>query len=114
MTNGRKGNLDNIKDNISLKFRLYIMSLWLLFLLIFVLTINVDSVFNTNGVYVGILEILKRNWLALSSLALCFLGLFFSFQINYEWKGVSNPSYEISNINNEKSIHALAAAMDLT
>lgn len=61
MTNGRKGNLDNI----SLKLRLYIMSLWLLFLLIFVLTINVESVFNANGGYVGILEILKRNWLAL-------------------------------------------------
>ena len=93
--------MGNIKEYISLKFRFYIMSLWLLFLLIFFLTINVESVFDANGVYVGTLAILKRNWLALSSLALCFLGMFFAFQINYEWKGVANPSYKISNIKNE-------------
>ena len=101
MANGRKSNLENIKENISLKFRFYIMSLWLLFLLIFFLTINVEGVFNAKGIYVGTLEILKRNCLALSSLALCFLGMFFAFQINYEWKGVFNPPYKISIIKNE-------------
>ena len=98
----------NIKENISLKFRFYIMSLWLLFLLIFFLTINVESIFDANGVYVGTLEILKRNWLALSSLALCFLGMFFALQINYEWKGVSNPPYEISSINEYSGFHVPA------
>ncbi len=98
---GGKGSMVNIKEKISLKFRFYIMSLWLLFLLIFFLTINVESIFDANGVYVGTLEILKRNWLALSSLALCFLGMLFALQINYEWKGVSNPPYEISSIKNE-------------
>ena len=27
--------------------------------------------------------------------------MFFALQINYEWKGVSNPPYEISSIKNE-------------
>lgn len=101
MANGRKGNLENIKESISLKFRFYIMSLWLLFLLIFLLTIDVEGVFPAKGGYVGILEILKQNCLALSSLALCFLGMFFAFQINYGWKGAFNPPYEISSIKNE-------------
>ncbi len=98
---GGKGSMVNMKEKISLKFRFYIMSLWLLFFLIFFLTINVESIFDANGVYVGTLEILKRNWLALSSLVLCLLGVFFALQINYEWKGVYNPPYEISSIRNE-------------
>lgn len=88
-----------MKENNSLKLRFYIMSLWLLFLIIFFLTVDVDvnSVFDVKGV----LEIFKQNWLAISSLILCALGVYFAIQINYEWKGVSNPPYKISTIKNE-------------
>ena len=49
------------KENRSLKIRFYIMSLWLLFLLIFVLTVDISSPFDSNGNYLGTMVILSRN-----------------------------------------------------
>ena len=40
------------------------MSLWLLFLLLFIMTVDIACVHDENENYTGILNILKHNWLS--------------------------------------------------
>ena len=77
------------KQGTLMKIRLYIMSLWLLFVLLFLLTIDTTLVSE------------KNNWIAVSSLLLAVIGFVLAWMTSYEWKGVSNPPYEIKAIKNE-------------
>ena len=88
-------------DNIKLKIRFYIMSLWLLFILIFLLTIDIPISFTSGVSFIGIPAFLKRNILSLLSLVLVLASWALSKMTKYEWKGVSNPPYEIVNVKNE-------------
>ncbi|MDO4317457.1 MAG: anti-phage protein KwaA [Lachnospiraceae bacterium] len=85
----------------SLKYKFYIMSLWLLFVLIFLLTVDIPISIAENAECMGILPLLKRNWLAICSLIFALLGLIFAAQTNRKWSGVTNPPYQIKEIKNE-------------
>lgn len=88
-------------DNIKLKIRFYIMSLWLLFILIFLLTIDIPISFAPGASFIGILSLLKRNILSLLSLALVLVSWALSKKTKYEWQGVTNPPHEIITVKNE-------------
>jgi len=88
-------------DNIKLKIRFYLMSLWLLFILIFLLTIDIPISFAHGASFVGILPLLKRNILSLLSLALVLVSWMLSKMTKYEWQGVANPPCEIITVKNE-------------
>lgn len=88
-------------NNISLKVQLYIMSLWLLFLLIFMLTVDIPISFSSNAKFIGIEEILQRNILATISIVMVVIGVILANLMQYRWKGVTNPPYRIKNIKNE-------------
>ena len=88
------------KQGTLMKIRLYIMSLWLLFVLLFLLTIDTTLV-SESGQFIGIIPLLKNNWIAVSSLLLAVIGFVLAWMTSYEWKGVSNPPYEIKAIKNE-------------
>lgn len=88
------------KEDKKLKYKFYLMSLWLLFVLIFVLTVDIPISFSPDAKFIGVGPLLKRNWLAFCSLLLAGLGGFFAVKVRREWKGVTNPPYEIATIEN--------------
>ena len=76
------------------------MSLWLLFLLMFVLTVNVSCIFY-NGQFTGIHNVLRRNWLSSINLFFLALGFIFAKRTEYEWAGAKNPPYKVKSVKNE-------------
>lgn len=96
----RRGNQRREKDTV-IKLRFYFMSLWLLFILIFLLTVDIPISFSKDAHFIGIMPLLKRNWLAFSSLLLAIMGWIVASLERRKWKGVSNPPYEIQSIRNE-------------
>lgn len=83
----------------AIKLRFYFMSLWLLFVLIFLLTVDISICFSEH--FIGFGSLLKRNWLAFISLLLSILGWFVASLEKQRWAGVTNPPYEIESIKNE-------------
>ena len=77
------------------------MSLWLLFVLIFLLTVDIPICFSEDAHFIGFGPLLKRNWLAFISLLLLILGWFVASLEKQRWAGVTNPPYEIESIKNE-------------
>ena len=61
------------EKDVAIKFRFYFMSLWLLFVLIFLLTVDVPLSFSKDVHFIGFVPLLKRNWLAFISLLLAVL-----------------------------------------
>ena len=88
------------KDKI-LKLKFYFMSLWLLFSLIFLLTVDIPICFSRESHFIELWSLLKRNWLALICLILAILGWVISFFEVRKWSGVKNPPYSIESIKNE-------------
>lgn len=88
------------KDTVT-KLRFYFMSLWLLFVLVFLLTVDIPVCFSEDSYFIGIVPLLKRNWLALISLFLAIFGWIVASFEKRKWTGVSNPPYEIEFIKNE-------------
>lgn len=91
-----------MKNNrIKLKIQFYIMSLCLLFFLLFLLTVDIPICFEKDATFIGWIPLLERNWIALLSLLLTFTGLVLAFLMKYKWRGVANPPYKINQISNE-------------
>ena len=88
------------KDKIYIKVRFYIMSLWVLFILIFALTVNIPVYFGADAVFIGIIPLLIRNILPLISLLMVIIGWFLACSVKYKEKGVMNPPFTIKKINN--------------
>ena len=53
------------ENNTAVKLRFYFMSLWLLFVLIFLLTVDIPICFSKDAHFIGFGPLLKRNWLSL-------------------------------------------------
>lgn len=60
------------EQDTAIKLRFYFMSLWLLFVLIFLLTVDIPICFSKDAHFIGFGPLLKRNWLAFISLSLQF------------------------------------------
>lgn len=89
------------KDNESyMKIEFYIMSLWLLFLLIFLLRID-PICFGDCNKFIGIIPIIKRNIIAIIAFLLLMYGFQLTNKYKYKWKGVVQPSVQILSIKNE-------------
>jgi len=58
------------EQDTAIKLRFYFMSLWLLFVLIFLLTVDIPICFSKDAHFIGFGPLLKRNWLAFISLFL--------------------------------------------
>lgn len=96
-----RGNKSSRQSNQSMKIQFYLMSLCLLFVLFFLLTVDIPISFAPNAKFIGFEELLKRNWVAFSSLILALVGLLCAFIIKRKWAGVSNPPNTIKTIKNE-------------
>lgn len=96
-----KNRRQKCEKDTAIKLRFYFMSLWLLFVLIFLLTVDIPICFSKDAHYIGLWPLLKRNWFAFISLLLAILGWFVASLEKQRWAGVTNPPYEIESIKNE-------------
>lgn len=95
------GHISSESEKRSLKVRFYFMSLWLLFVLIFFLTVDVPVSFSPDAKFIGFAELLRRNVLSMISLGCAIISLVLAKRFQYRWAGVQNPPYNIKSIKNE-------------
>lgn len=94
-----------------LKFGMYLLSLWLLFILIIVNKINIEICLscrfaNTNE----ILKILENNILPLSCIIFLSISFIFYFYFKHLINGAKNGPYEIIDIEDKSSEHLVFLA----
>ncbi|MEW8061417.1 MAG: anti-phage protein KwaA [Candidatus Thiodiazotropha endolucinida] len=77
------------------KFELYVMSLWLLFFLIIVLTANIPICFEENCSFIGLEELLLTNIIPSVSLFFLILGAIFYFRFDYRISGSKQLPSEV-------------------
>jgi hypothetical protein len=87
------------------KVELYIISLWLLFFLIFVVTIDVPLYFGKDSHFIGIKELIKHNPLPTASLFLLIIGMIFYSRFKYKLDGSKKTPFEIKKIENQNYEH---------
>lgn len=80
------------------KFELYILSLWLLFLLIIVVTIHVPLCFQPDCSFIGLKALAVRNLVPTVALALVGLGTLYYLRFNYKIAGSKSIPVEVSSV----------------
>ncbi|MDO7786065.1 anti-phage protein KwaA [Desulforamulus aquiferis] len=93
--------LENYRD----KAEMYITSLWLLFILIIVLTVDVPLEFSESSYFIGFKELTSRNIIPIISLFFLFIGLFYVLRFRYKLKGSNNSYFRIKKIRNKNYEH---------
>jgi len=83
-----------------LKFQLYILSLWLLFLLLFVNKVNIPIYMKKDYKFIGIYELLKINIIPTISIIIVLLGFIFYFRFKYIICGNHSLPEKITQIEN--------------
>lgn len=96
-----KSRKEKKQYDLRLKVEFYILSLWLLFALIFLLTVDIPISFSRDAQFIGIIPLLQRNWLALLSLFMVLTGIKIMSKLKYRFEGVNNPPTEITSIKSE-------------
>lgn len=74
-------------DRIAEKFELYVLSLWLLFLLIIVVTVDVPFCFEPDCRFIGAKPLLTRNIVPIIALVFLLAGAVYYFRFNYKIAG---------------------------
>jgi len=80
------------------KFELYIVSLWLLFLLIIVVTIDVPICFKPECSFIGLQALAGRNIVPIIALVFVGLGALYYFRFNYKISGSQSIPVEVSAV----------------
>ena len=101
----RSDNNSNTREQTRLKIEFYILSLRLLFLLAFVLTVDIPISFAPDAKFIGWWPLIKRNWEAIISLLMVFISWSISLKLEHRFEGALNPVAEIISIKNENYEH---------
>jgi hypothetical protein len=80
------------------KFELYVLSLWLLFFLIIVVTADFPVCFGGNCSFIGWKTLISKNWIPLVSLSFLLLGVFYYFRFDYRISGSKKLPARIERI----------------
>lgn len=80
------------------KFELYIVSLWLLFLLIIVVTVDIPICFKHACDFIGLDVLVGRNIVPIIALIFVGLGALYYFRFNYKIAGSKSIPVEISAV----------------
>ena len=80
------------------KFELYIVSLWLLFLLIIVVTIDIPICFKPGCSFIGFQALAGRNIVPIIALVFIGLGALYYFRFNYKISGSQSIPVEVSAV----------------
>lgn len=87
------------------KIKLYIISLWLLFILVLIVTIDVPICFGGDCSYIGTTELLARNIIPILSIIFILLGFFFLLQFKYKISGTKLGGLRVKKIENRNYEH---------
>lgn len=82
------------------KIGLFFLSLWLLFVLIIVITIDIPICFSDNSSFVGIGHLLSHNIIPIICLMAIGIGIFSYFDFKFQMKGSPELSFQIEVIEN--------------
>lgn len=80
------------------KFELYVLSLWLLFLLIIVITIDIPVCFEAGCGFIGTQALVGRNIVPIIALVFVGLGALYYFRFNYKISGSQSIPVEVSAV----------------
>lgn len=80
------------------KFELYIVSLWLLFLLMIVVTINIPICFESECSFIGLKELVSRNIVPIIALFFVGLGALYHLRFNYKILGSQSIPVAVSEV----------------
>jgi hypothetical protein len=80
------------------KFELYIVSLWLLFLLMIVITIDIPICFKSECGFIGLDALASRNIVPVIALVFVGLGALYYFRFNYKISGSQSIPVEVSAV----------------
>ncbi|OUL64016.1 anti-phage protein KwaA [Flavobacterium sp. AJR] len=82
------------------KVGMYFLSLWLMFVLIIIITIQIPIYFHKNWKYVGTFELIEMNVIPLICLFAAIIGLFSFCDFWYKFRGTSELPFIITEIEN--------------
>lgn len=86
------------------KFELYILSLWFLFFLIIIITIDIPFCFDTNCEFIGFSEVISRNILPIISVIFIIIGAIYYIRFDYKISGstkIPSKVIKIEDVNYE-------------
>ena len=90
------------------KVGLYITSLWLLFLLLIILTIDIPiNCSSNNCAFIGFEELLKRNIIPVVSFTFLLVGILYYFFFDYKFKGTTPLQIKVEKIKNVNYEHII-------
>jgi len=80
------------------KFELYILSLWFLFLLIIVVTVDIPFCYGSDCKFIGFLPLLQMNVVSVIALVFLLFGTVFYFRFDYRIAGSKSIAAKIMKI----------------
>lgn len=87
------------------KIELYIISLWLLFLLLLIISINIPICFGENCYFIGFSELCKLNIVPIISICFLLLVLLLVKRLDYKLSGSHKTPITIKKIENKNYEH---------
>jgi len=84
---------------------MYIISLLFLFFLILIITIDIPISFESGSRFIGLKELAGRNIVAMFSIIMLGIGLFFLYTFNKNLKGSVSSSFKIKKLSNKNYEH---------
>jgi hypothetical protein len=87
------------------KIELYLISLWLLFLLIIIVTINIPVCLGENCTFIGTKEIITKNLIPIFALFFLLIGILCVYRFKYKISGSEQTPITITNIENKNYEH---------
>jgi len=87
------------------KFELYIMSLWFLFFLIIVVTVDIPICFGDECQFIGISSIFIKNIVPFISFLFLILGVIFHFRFGYRVSGSKALPVELTKVEDQNYEH---------
>lgn len=97
----RNDKTDERRKQSRLKIEFYILSLRILFVLAFVLTVDIPISFAPEAKFIGVWSLIKRNGVAIISLLMVLVSWIISIKLKHRFKGAHNPPVEIVSVKNE-------------
>lgn len=80
------------------KFELYILSLWFLFLLMVVITIDLPICFGDQCKFIGFSALLKRNIVPIVAIVFVLLGVLYYFRFDYKIAGSKSIPVAVTSV----------------
>jgi hypothetical protein len=95
---------------VRMKVEMYLLSLWLLFVLIFVLKFDLPYCWGEGCKFIGVKQLISKNVVSLSALLLGFAGIWSYFNFAFFVQGNERLAVEVDEVENINSEHLVFLA----